>query len=553
MKTLEKIIATPITDILDKLWYTYKQNWPHEYKLYDWAELTDGRTATSKDGKNFVYDHAWKWRTAGDAFWFVKSHLNCEDTEVYDRFSENFWYEKEKTVTDVWKSLPQLWDTLISYLSDRWVDYNKVKDIVKNYQWWIWCLVYDWDIPKWLTARTLSKDHDKRFIAAPWFSTKWVYKHRLDPTKSYIIVVEWLIDFLTLRQFESNVIGLKSATDWFDYIEKLASVYDIIFIPDNDEAGKKSIKNLNGIEYKMVDLSSFESDWLKIKDVNDLYQLASSWVEFPWIIDIINDNAQYVAPINSVIKELMRRQKVIAERWMLWVKWPLAEIDKLTEWIVEGKTYTIAAYSNVWKSKFAYYHVAHFLREWKKVLIINLEVDDVTCLANVIASVEWCTIKEAMSTHRPNEKLYKNLIIKDSITKLDDINDCVKSYNPDYVFIDYVQNIQASWSAYEKHATIAAAVQRIWIETWATIFSLSQLNNESLTKIREWKFDEITPKNAWEYFACSDVIYLLYNYDDSFRVRLIKNKFGNKPRSSFRYNVDWERNRYSLAWVDADE
>lgn len=553
MATIDKIKSTPIISVLDKLWYTYKKTWPNEYRLYDWSELTDWWTATDKDWKNFVHDHAWKGRCSWDTFWFVKNHFNFDDSEVYKWYEENFWYEWERTISDIWKWLPQLNQSQVDYLLSRGVDYWKVKDIVKSYNWWIWCLVYDWDIPKGLTARTLEKDHAKRFIAAAWFSTKWVYKHRIDPTKKYLIVVEWLIDFLTIRQFETNVIGLKSATDWFEYVEKLAWWYDIIFIPDNDEAGKKSIKNLSWIEHKLVDLAQFESDWITIKDVNDLYSLASSWIEFPWIIDIIMDNAQYVAPINSVIKELKRRQKLIAERWKLWEDWPLSFLDELTEWIVEWKTYQIAAYSNVWKSKFAYYHVAHFLKKWKKVLIINLEVDDVTCLANVIAPTEDVTVREAMSTYQPTDKLYRKLIIKDSITKLQDIVDCVRSYQPDYVFIDYVQNIQADWSSYEKHATIASAVQRIWIETWCTVFTLSQLSNDSLTKIRERRFDEITPKNAWEYFACSDVIYLLYNEDQELNVRLIKNKFWAKPNKSFILDVEWNKNRYWLKRINNDE
>lgn len=558
MSQIEKIKSTPITSILDKLWYEYKKTWTHEYRLYDWWELSDGRTATDNEWKNFVHDHSWKWRCSWDPFWFVKCALNLTDSEVFKWFAESFWYEQEKNIADVWRSLNQLNNNQRDYLKSRWIDYEKVRDFTKDFQWWIWCLVYEWEIPRWLTARTLNSDHSKRFIAASWFSTKWLYKHRQDNKKNYIIAVEWLIDFLTLRQFDTNVVWLKSAWDWFEQLHELAKSYTVIYVPDNDSAWKETLKKMSGIEYKLFDLSEFEEDWITIKDINDLYALASSWVEFPAIIDMILEKAQYVAPISWVMKALFSRQKIIRERWKLWEDWPFPMLDELTQWIVKWATYTIAAYSNVWKSKWSYAHIAHFLKKWKKVLIINLEVDDITCLANVIAATEWVTLFEAQSSHKPNEKLYKKLIIKDSIIKLDDISACVTSYMPDIVFIDYVQNIQCQWSSYEKHATIAAAVQRLWIDTWATIFALSQLSNDSLAKIKEHRYDEITPKNAWEYFACSDVIYLLYMLVDDanekeFNVRIIKNKYWPKPSQSVSFNVDWNKNQYMFKQINKDD
>ena len=51
-------------------------------------------------------------------------------------------------------------------------------------------------------------------------------------------------------------------------------------------------------------------------------------------------------------------------------------------------------------------------------LLVVFIMYKITCLANIIANVEWCTTFEAQSSHTPNEKLYKNLIIKDDIVEL---------------------------------------------------------------------------------------------------------------------------------------
>ena len=47
------------------------------------------------------------------------------------------------------------------------------------------------------------------FTAYPWLSTNGIYQWQLRQIKDYIYVVEWLIDFLTVRQYETNVVGLK--------------------------------------------------------------------------------------------------------------------------------------------------------------------------------------------------------------------------------------------------------------------------------------------------------------------------------------------------------
>lgn len=541
----------PIIKTIDCLWLQYKKISDDEYKLMEWWIITDWWTFNTKD--NFVKDFSksrWSWWNLN----FLMEYMKMNKQEAIARFNEKWLLEKKKSMSDIWVWLPHLSEQQKQYLGARWIDAEKVKDFTRNYNWAIWCLIYEWDMPKWLNARTLSSEHSKRFIALSWYSTKWIYKHKIDVTKNYIIVVEWLIDFLTLRQFDTNVIWLKSATDWFEELSRFSG-YDIIYIPDNDEVGCASNKFMQNINHRVFDLKEYETEEFRIKDINDLYKEVSLWWDAgDLLISMIKEQAVYDMPIKPLFKELKQRQSIIAERWKLWFEWPIPEIYDKFSWVIEWRTYTICAFSNTGKSKYAYAHIKFFLEQKKKVLFINLEVDKITCLANIIANVEWCTIFEAQSSHKPNEKLYKNLIIKDDVRELKDIETCIRSYQPDICFIDFVQNIEHKGSEYEKHSAIARWIQRIWIETWCTMFSLAQLPNSWLTYLKERNYEMITPKNAGEYFASSDVIQLLYtdtNCENNRMLlcRIIKNKFWDKKDESYILNMDRQRNRITFWWT----
>jgi hypothetical protein len=140
-------------------------------------------------------------------------YLKLDKKEAIEWFQEKGLLITKKSISDIRVTLPGVSEKQGEYLLSRGIDPEKVKDFTRNYNGAIGCLIYEGDIPRGLNARTLSNDHAKRFIALSGYSTKGVYKHKIDITKKYLIVVEGLIDFLTIRQFETNVIGLKSATD----------------------------------------------------------------------------------------------------------------------------------------------------------------------------------------------------------------------------------------------------------------------------------------------------------------------------------------------------
>lgn len=250
----------------------------------------------------------------------------------------------------------------------------------------------------------------------------------------------------------------------------------------------------------------------------------------------------------EVFEKFKSMQDRLKQQGKLWFDWPCKELYDKCSGVIPGKVYTIGAYSNVGKSKFAYWHIAYYLKQWKKVLVINLEVDSEHCFMNIVQAVKWYTYKDMMNYEITDEeiKFYENLIITDDLYKLDDIVARIESEKADIVFIDFVQNIEWKWMwDYEKNATVAKAIQRTAIKTKSVIYSLSQLSNSVWRDVNNGNTDFVSLKWSWEYFASSDVIFILMRSDDEMIVKIAKNKYW---RNGLEYTfwVDFSRNNFTF-------
>ena len=536
----EEIKRLPIKRVLDCLWVEYFAKWWSEYGIYDKGQKTSWRSFNEE--KNLIWDFSHGDRAHGDVFGFVKAHEKLNDQETFKRFEEKFGIstEEQKSLMSIWRSLPKMSEEQKAYLSKRNINPELVTEIVRDYNGGIWCLVYENEIAKGMNARTLSSEHTKRFIALSWFPTKWIYQHKIDKEKKYIIVVEWLIDFLTLRQYDTNVIWLKSAESGIEEVIQLAKKHEIIFIWDNDEAWKKTREKLNGIKYKFFDVSEFGN----YKDINEMECDTKAW---DVLIDFIKEKSVWVLPITSAFEKLKAITTRLKTHGKLWEDWPIKEVYDAVSWVIPWLVYTIGAYSNTWKSKFAYFHIWYFLSIGKKVCLMSLEVDEAIALLEVIIAREWVTRHEIIQWHEPKKQLYQNFCIKNDIYKLSDITDFIMLGEYDIYFIDFVQNIQEKGSAYEMHASIAKWLQRAATLSGKTLFNLSQLSNQAA---KDMKLD--TPsvpqlKWAWEYYASSDIVFMLQRVDQEWKIKLsiAKNKY-EKKLSTYLLDVDFARNNFKF-------
>lgn len=492
----------PILDVVNMIWLqTFKKN-ENEYWIYEWWEKTDWWSVATD--LNIVKDFS-KNRPQWWPFWFVVSYLKLSDHDTFVWFEDKFSSYKPTKISaiSVWNWLNEIDDKCKDYLKSRGIEYDKVSDYVKWYNGAIACMIYNWWMPSGINARTLNTDHKKRFTAYPWLSTNWIYQWQLDKSKDYIYVVEWLIDFLTLRQYETNVVWLKSSESWIEDIIRLAREYKVICIFDNDEAGKITMEKLSSIKYRYFNWNCDDLRWLK--DFNDLHNM---WWEFT--LEYVNSNLLSDTPIMRTIDKFRERQKILKERWKLGIDWPYKIYDE-TSWVVAWKVYTIGAFSNTGKSKFAYANASRFIQKWYKVLYVSVEESEEDMFWNILATMYEQSINRLWDV-RINEKDFENLVLSDSAKTIVEIDDLVKLHKPDILFIDYAQWLQAKWwSIYEKQASIALWIQQIAIQNKIIVFSLSQLANEMMRDMKKWvdSNDIVSLKGAGEYYSASDVIFVL--------------------------------------------
>ena len=221
-------------------------------------------------------------------------------------------------------------------------------------------------------------------------------------------------------------------------------------------------------------------------------------------------------------------------------------LDKYTSWIIPWKVYTIAAYSNVGKSRFVYWYINHFLSIGKKVLFFNLEVDKWMCFLNIC-----CNRYNLYSYEMKEDKIdildYTDLYIFDDVYNLDDITSITEEIMPDVVIIDFVQNINVKWASwYESMAMIAKWLQQMAIKTNSTVFNLSQLSNTSARELNNGNTDFVPLKWAWEFTASSDIIFVLRMVDNQLWLTVVKTKYAQKPKDEIMFNTDFGKSKFVL-------
>lgn len=208
------------------------------------------------------------------------------------------------------------------YLLLRWINPEKVEHAIRwaNNQIVVKIVGYlnNADIGiVWVQKRNIDlsevkREWDKRFDLDKWSSWQWVFVHTIDAQKDYVFIVEWMFDFLSILQYETNVIWLFNATskeslDVAKEIVKTKGIKKVYWITDSDEAWD----NLwNELERNFEDIGLFRlsSDDEEFKDVND-YVCAYWDATIPLLIDICEWLLQ-----ENIDKKIEKLQKKIDEK-----------------------------------------------------------------------------------------------------------------------------------------------------------------------------------------------------------------------------------------------
>lgn len=545
MTTIDNINLIDIEDILRFLEIRYKRNWP-VLSLYDKGRITDWRKADIN--KWIITDFSEKGRPAWDRIDFISNYFNISKADSIKWFVDNFWIVETKRkqsinpIRDKWEALPPLTEEQIEYLKSRRIDYNNLDWIVKNNNWRIAVAIrsVDWSI-KSIQSRTIKEDDTIRYFIEKSTDSDWIFYYNLDSSKPAIVVVEWLTDFLSLRQFTPNIVWLVNAKNdtQIDYIKTLSEKYKIFFIPDNDEAWASTIKKFKdkGIKFNLFRLENY---W--VKDINEI--LVNFWIWIDILDLIFNDSEKPISNMRMALEKAREYKKLYRENsWKLGFASWYQQIDKFTDWFIKGKTYLIMAYSNQGKTRFAYSLLRNMIELNKKIHFYSLEVDTWMLFLELVGAIKKKKKDEVVAELDTIDisELEESIEVFDSIRSLEAIENNIKNERPDVAFIDFVQNIEHWGQEYEKMTEIALRIQKLAILTWTTIISLSQVSNES----RFSEGNDMMPKGSWALFASSDVIFSLWGREWSKYLTITKNKFW-QAGINFDLLADYPTSSFSL-------
>ena len=470
MNIFEQIKQIPIISVLDKCGIQHKKvMWT--LQLYDNWKYTDWWRGNIND--NFITDFSWK-RACWDQLAFVEKHLRITRWEAVDWFKRNFDIRDEEKiqslpmidVKSVFLGYNKLWEKQISYLQTRWIDYEKVKDVVKENNWWISCMLHN---EKWKPISINTRSIDKKeFRILSWTQSKGVYMWDIDINNKKVYVVEWMFDFLTLRQYTKNVIWLKSINDWIDVVrEFFIKWYEIVLIPDNDEVWKTLLDRLKDIKYSYFDLWIYEE-----KDINDFMV---KWWYAEAIFEIIDidkkkwwyqeefEIVNYEETLLEWIDELYQTDPKTA------IKWGFEELDNKLWYIFPWQLILVWGTTGTWKSTFVWEIAKNISRQWNKVLKFTLEdrlqdrkKQDLYVCVNKNRKMNWLTpypYNEFMSNN------IKNTLVKKEIETAK-VN-----------LIEENRNIKEIRRQNEKQIDIwtLEMIVKKWIEMWCKTIVLDHL------------------------------------------------------------------------------
>jgi len=241
--------------------------------------------------------------------------------------------------------------------------------------------------------------------------------------------------------------------------------------------------------------------------------------------------------IDIAFEKLEEIQSVYKERGRRWYDSPFPIIDKYTQGIIEGKVYTIGAFSNTWKSQLLYEYASYFLKKDKKVMFISTEVGVWDLLWYIARNFYRTNYKDVMKAKQKLEKTdFKKLSLFEDIKDVQGIRSKYEEYKPDIIIIDFIQAVSWIWGTeYEKMTNLAHEIQILAIEKNITVFSASQVNNES----RKTDWNSITLKWSWALFHASDIVFGMY-WDNWIRkISIAKNKFW-PAKIIFDMEIDFE-------------
>lgn len=290
MELTKQINQIPFQQVFNVLGIKTFKKWFWSFGIeWEWKR-TDGYVLNERE--NLVNDFSGK-RPRGDVIKFVQEYLKLEFPEAVDWCGKTFNLKSEiKMETKTFKPIiaVETKDNATKYLESRGISMQKLSTVVKvaRQKTMGKDVRFDWEC-----IACEMKDMKGKTVGVQYRSIEWkafytdgndgfFYQFTWDIRKKNLFVVEWMTDFLSLRQYTPSVIGIKSSqtpidNDFKRFVEKFDNIY-LLF--DNDQSGKNAKDRFKSI---VTGTRIYEIVWDEKIDVNDLCN--ELWLELiDWII-----------------------------------------------------------------------------------------------------------------------------------------------------------------------------------------------------------------------------------------------------------------------------
>lgn len=252
-------------------------------------------------------------------------------------------------------------------------------------------------------------------------------------------------------------------------------------------------------------------------------------------------------PVRDVADELSEYQEEFdVNGGKIGVPSPFPQLDAYIRGMETKKTYAVAAFSNTGKSSLFYYWAQFHMRRGKKCLFFSLETASYEVMGNIACAyhnIDWATMLKRGNCHR--EMPLDRLIVRDDAYDISEIGREIDAHRPDFVFVDFVQNVGDN---HGKHATdearltaVSREFQRLAKKFKCSIVIASQVNNDSRFKDPL----EVTMRGSGALFYTADVILAMAPFGQGVRVALVKNKMGKKG-ITWDLRSDFARKQFSF-------
>lgn len=570
MSNIPKILSLDIRDVLNKLWYfpdkDYIVQWNNIKMKENWRVTWWWNWQIRwKDWCGFLKCNSWKkpWRFEWDVLKMVQDKLNISQAEAITWFENNNFgltkknkKEEKNIVIEKWSSLEWLTDWQIEYLLERLIDYNLVKEHVKNFDWSIWLQIVseNWNKQSIQWRNHLSKNKKDRYRILEGTSAKGLFADFKNIDKdSEVYLVEWMTDYLTLAQFTPNVIGLVAKWNWIEEIKALKNKYKFIFIPDNDLGGEETLEKLAEVNMWVFSISSYEENWVELNDVNDFWNYCKrNHLDWDDMLKIFKDECK--RPLTNI---QMALKKAIRNREHVWRLTGEKTFDWATWWIVPWTTFLINGPSWQGKTTWAMWILMKMLKQWKRIWFFSQETDTGKMLAQVLWYNFW---KNRRKHIYPKVEYYleqyweKNLdwlLLYDDVRTLDDIEKIIKEEKLDIAFIDYAQIVD--WlpgsSPKEQMWEYAKRAQQIARDTYTCMISLSQTPKSEEVNVPVLYR---SPMEAMALKAAADTMINVWIYNWQHMIWFVKCKEWDDDAWRKEYETTRDKNTWEI-WIFKDE